>query len=83
MYLTIMIVLVETQCLMTDICEISLPNASRLTGPVASDLKLVLQLWDPFCLRWTVMIDNEAESLPSHALQSQGVQECGLEKVIL
>ena len=36
MYPTVLIVLIETQRSMTDVCGISPSNASKLSGPVAS-----------------------------------------------
>ena len=67
MYPTIVIVLVETQRSMMDLCEISPSNASTLghhsfaAGPIDSAM------------------DNKGKSLPSYTLQSQDVQERGLE----
>ena len=37
MYPTVVMILVETQCSMTDVCEISPSNASKFAGPVASE----------------------------------------------
>jgi len=72
MYPTVVVVLVETQCLMTDIYECPPPNASTRVGPVASGVRAAGSA-----------MDKEAESPPSRALQSEHVQERGLEKVIL
>ena len=37
MYPTVVILLVETQCFMADVCEISPSNASKVAGPVGSE----------------------------------------------
>jgi len=81
MYPTVVIVLVEAQRSMTDICEISSSNAGRLAAPVASEARPVA----PGHLSFAAgpvhsTTDNEAESQQSHALQSQGAQEHGLEE---
>jgi len=39
MYPTVVILLVETQRSMTDICETSQSNASKIAGPVASEAR--------------------------------------------
>ena len=66
MYPTIVIVLVETQRSMTDICEISSSGASGLAGPVASDHEA-----HAATLRHNL----------SHTLLGKDVQERDLEKV--
>ena len=65
-----MVILVETQRSMTDICEISSWGLSRLTRPVASEARAAMDNL------------NEAESPPSRALQSRDAQERDLEKAI-
>ena len=74
MYPTIVIVLVETQRSMTDICEISLPNISRLAGPAASDHEARAEnLRHPSFAVGPIYsaMDDEAESPPFRALQSR------------
>ena len=84
MYPTIVIVLVETQLSMKDICEISLPNASRLADPATSEARAATLGHPPFAVELiNSTMDNEAKSPPSRAWQSQGVQGRSLEKVIL
>ena len=81
MYPTVVIVLVETQRSMTDICEISLSDTSRLTGPVAFEPHLAT-IGDPSVAATSLltMMDKEAESQGSH---EKGRQEHGLEEFIL
>ena len=84
MYPTIVIVLVETQRSVTDICEIGPSNASRLAGLVASDHEArAATLGHPSFAAGPAnsAMDHEAGSLPSRALQSRDVKKCGLEKV--
>ena len=68
MYPTVVVILVETQRSMTDICEISSSDPSRLARPVASGARAAM--------------DNAAESPPSRALQSRDAQERDLEEAI-
>ena len=84
MYPTVVIVLVESQRSMTNICEISLPNPSpsRLAGPVASEARAAAS-GHPSSVVLNNTMDNEAEYRPSRVSQSQDVQKRGLEKVIL
>ena len=81
MYPTAIIVLIETQRSMADICEISPSDASRLAGPVASEPRPAT-LGHLFIAVETVH-GNEAEHQRSCALQSQGGEEDGLEAAIL
>jgi len=84
MYPTIVIVMVETQRSMTDICEITSPsNAIRLAGPVGSDPEARPATLGHLSFAINSTMDNESESRPSHALQSQDVEERGLENDIL
>ena len=84
MYPTVVIVLVETQNSMTDICEISPLNTTELAGPVASEPRPASLGHLSFAARPVhSMTDNEAESQLSRTLQSQARQELGLEEVIL
>jgi len=76
MYPTVVVVLAETQRSMTDICEISRPDPSKIADPAASEAPS--SLVGPI----NSTMDNEAKSSPSRALQSQEAQEHGLEKVI-
>ena len=82
MYPTIVIILVETQRSITDICEISVLNASKFSGPVTSEARAATFGHLSFTVLNSTM-DSEAESLRSRASQSEDVQERGLEKVIL
>jgi len=76
MYPTVVIVLVETQRSMTDICS----NASRVAGPVASEAHpATLGHLSVAVGPVHSMTDNEVESQRSRALQSQGR---GLEVVL-
>jgi len=81
----VVIVLVETQRSMTDICEISPSNAGKLAAPVGSEACPAT----PGHLFFAVApahstTDHEAEPQRSRALRSQGGQEHGLgEGVIL
>ena len=84
MYPTVVMVLVETQRSMVDVCEISTPNASKLVGPVASEPRPAT----PGHLSLAGgpirgKMDNEAEPQRSHVLQSQGGQEHDLERLPL
>ena len=83
MYPTVVIVLVETQRSMADICEIGPPNASQLAGPVASEARPATLGHLSFAVGPVHTTDDEAESQRSCVLQSQGGQEHGLQDVIL
>ena len=84
MYPTVVIILVETQRSVTDICEISPSNASRLAGPVTSAARSATLGRLSFAVGIAhSSTDNEAEIQPSRALQSQGGQEYDLEEVLL
>ena len=72
-YQAVVIFLVETQCLMADICEIGPSNTSKLAAPVASEAHPVT----------SSSLQYKVESQLSYALQSQGGQEHGLEVIIL
>jgi len=78
------IVLVETQRSMTEVCEINPSNASKLARPVGSEARPAT----PGHLSFAVgpvhsTTDNEAESQRLRALQSQGAQEHGLEEGVI
>jgi hypothetical protein len=80
----VVILLVETQRSMTNVCEISPSNASQLAAPEASEvgpgpLGHLSVAVEPIY----GTTDNQAESQRSCALQSQGGQEHGLEEIIL
>ena len=78
------ILLVETQRSMTDICDISPSNASKLAGPVASeDCPATLGHLSFAVGPVYSTTDNEAESQRSRALRSQDRQDYDLEGVIL
>ena len=84
MYPTAIIVLIETQRSMADVCEIGPPSASKLGAPVASEAHPATFGHLSFAI-WPVhsTTDDEAGSQRSRVLQSQGGQERGLEEVIL
>jgi len=84
MYPTVVILLVETQRSMTDICEIGQSNPSKLAGPVASEARQGTLGHLSFAVGpGYSTTDNEAESQPSRTLQSQRGHEHGLKEVIL
>ena len=84
MYPTVIIIVVETQRSMTDICEISPSNAGRLGGPVASDARPATLGHLSFALGPVHSTTyNETESQHSRALRSQGGKEYSLEEVVL
>jgi len=84
MYPTLVILLVETQRSMTDMCEISPSNASKFAGPVVSEARQGTLGHLSFAIgSGYSTTDNEAESQPSRTLQSQRGHEHGLEEVIL
>ena len=75
MYPTVVIVLVETQRSMADVCEISLSATSSLAGPVASEPRLATIGDPPFAAApLLTTTDNEAESQCSRTPESQVVQ---------
>ena len=67
MYPTVVMVLVESQRPMTEITR-SLPNTHRLAGPVATEARAA-NLGHPLFSVLNIMIDNEAESWPSHTAE--------------
>ena len=79
MYPTVVIVLVETQRSMADVCEISPSDASRLAGPLACESRPATLGRLSFAVGLVHTAGNEAGSQRSRALQSQGRQERGLE----
>ena len=84
MYPTVVIVLVETQRSVTDVCDFSPSNASKLVGPAAPEPSAATLGHISFVVGPThSTMDNDSESLHSRALQSQDRQEHPLEKVIL
>ena len=84
MYPTVVILLVETQRSMTDICEISPSNASKLAAPVASEARPATLGHFSFVVGPVhPTTSGEAESQLSRGLQSQGGQEHGLEEITL
>ena len=73
MYPTVVIVLVETQRSMVDVCEIHTSNASTLAGPVASESRPTTLGHLSFAVRpGHSTTDSEAESQLSNALHNQG-----------
>jgi len=84
MYPTVVIILVETQRSMTDICEISPSNASKIAGPVASQVRPATLGHPSFAVGPVhSTMDNEGESQRSCALQIQSGREHDPEEVIL
>ena len=82
MYPTVVILLVETQRSMADICEISSSSAGRLAGPVVSEAHPATLGHLSFAVMNSTT-DNDTKSLSSRASHSGDVQERDLEKVIL
>ena len=83
MYPTLVILLVETQRSMPEICEISPSNTRKLAGPVASEARPATLGHLSFAVGPVYSTtDNEAESQGSRTLQSQGGQEYGLEVIL-
>ena len=85
MYPTVVVVLVETQRSMMDICEIGPSNASQFAGSVASRASGTENLgrlsFAVGSVRSTT--DNGAESQCPRAVQSQGGREHCFKEVIL
>ena len=83
MYPTVVILLVETQRSMMDVCGISLSNATELAGPEASQARPATSGHLSFAvLPIHSTVDNEAGFLRLRALQSKGGQEHGLEEEV-
>ena len=74
MYPTVVMVLVQTQRSMVDVCEIGPSNASKLMGPVATEARPATLERLPYVIGpvHNTIMDNEAESQHSRALQSHG-----------
>lgn len=84
MYPTLVIVLVETQRSMVDICEIIPSNASKFAGPQVSEARPATFGHLSSKVRPIhSMMDNDSESQRCRALQNQDEQEHDPEKVIL
>ena len=85
MYPTVVMVLVQTQRSMADVCEIGPSNARKFTAPVASEARPTTLGRLRYVVRpvHNTMIDNEAESQRSRALRSHGGPEHGLDEDIL
>ena len=83
MYPTVVMLLIETQLSMTNICEISEISPSNATAPVASEARRKSLGPVSFTVRpvYSTTAD-ETESQRSSTLQSQGGQEYGLDEVI-
>ena len=84
MYPTVVIVLVQTQRSMVDVCEISPSNACKFVSPVASEAcpaTLGRLSYEVGPVHNTVM--EVAESQRSRALQSHGGPGHGLDEDIL
>jgi len=83
MFLTVMIVLVETQRSIPDVCEFSPSNASRLARPMETEARPATLEHLSFAVGPVhSMTDNEAESQRSRAVQGQGGQEHDLEVIL-
>ena len=81
MYPTVVIVLVEKQRSMTDICEVSSSNASNSACPIASEARAATLGHLSFAVGSTCStMDSESESRSPRVSQSQ---DRLLEKVIL
>ena len=78
MYPTVVVVLVESQRSMADICGISSSTASKVAGPMASSDRAATLGHLSFAVGTK---DTEVESQRSPALVSQDQREYGLEKV--
>ena len=84
MYPTVVIVLVEKQRSMTDICEVSSSNASNNARPVASEARPATLGHLSFAVGSTYSTtDSESESQRPRVSQSQDGPEYRLEKVTL
>ena len=77
MYPTVVILLVETQRLMTDICEINTSNAAAFEAHLATSGHLSSATGP---VRTTM--NNAADSQHPRALQSHGGRELGLEDIL-
>ena len=85
-YIVPSIVLAKTRRSTTDIYELGLSNASRHAGPVVSDhdARAATSGHPSFAVGpIDSAMDNETESPPSRALQTEDVRERGLKKIIL
>jgi len=83
MYPNLVMLLIETQRSMTDICEISPSNASRLAGPAASEARPATLGHLSFAVGQVhSTTDYEADSQLSRTLQNQGGQEHGSEVIL-
>ena len=85
MYPTIVVVLVETQRSMVDICEIGPSSPSKFAAAAASDCEVHAATLGHLSFAVGPIdsaMDNEAESLPSCVLRGRDVQERGLENDI-
>ena len=83
MYPTVVILLVETQRLMADVCEINPSNASKFAGPVGSEARPATLGHLSFAVEPVHgAMDSKAGSQRSRALQSQGRHEHGLEAIL-
>ena len=86
MYPTIVVVLVETQRSMVDICEIGPSSPSKIAGAGASDCEARAGTLGHLSFAVGPIdsaMDKEAESPPSRALQREDGQGRGLENDIL
>ena len=81
MYPTLVIVLIETQRSITDVCEIGPSNASKPAGPVAFEARSTTSGHLSFAVGSIhSAIDIEAESQCSRRSQLRGGQEHGSEE---
>ena len=81
MYPTVVILLIETQRSMTDICEISLSNGSKTADLVAAEAHPATLGYLSFAVgpAHSVTRDDKVESQCSPGLWSQGRQEYSTE----
>jgi len=84
MYPAVVIVLVETQRSMMDVCEMSPSTESKFAGPGASEGRAATFGHLSFAVgSMNSTIENESEFQRSRVLQNQDRQEYGSEKDIL
>ena len=79
MYPTLVVLLVQLQRSMTDVWEISSPNAGRPGGPVASEIRHATLGHLSFAVG---LVYSGTDNEEHHALQSQSGQEHGLEVIL-
>ena len=84
MYPTVVVLLVETQRSMSDICEISPSDASKPAGPAASEARPAILGHLSFAVGPVhSTTDDQAGCQGLHALESQGGQGHGFKEVMV